>query len=39
MPAVKDEQLSELMSRGTEIFRVMGGSLSMIMSCRAEAIS
>ena len=32
MPAVKEEQLSELMSRGTEMFRVIGGSLSMIMS-------
>lgn len=32
IPAVKDEQLSELMSRGTEMLRVMGGSLSIIMS-------
>lgn len=32
MPAVNEEQLSELMSRGTEIFRVIGGSLSIIMS-------
>lgn len=32
IPAVKDEQLSWLMSRGTEMLRVMIGSLSMIMS-------
>ena len=31
-PAGNDEQLSWLMSRGTEMLRVMGGSLSMIMS-------
>ena len=32
IPAVKEEQLSWLMSRGTEIWRSIGGSLSMIMS-------
>lgn len=32
IPAVNEEQLSELMSRGTEMFRVIGGSLSIIMS-------
>lgn len=31
-PAENEEQLSWLISRGTEMFRVMGGSLSMIMS-------
>lgn len=32
MPAVNDEQLSWLMSRGTEMYRSMDGSLSMIIS-------
>ena len=34
IPAVKEEQLSWLISRGTEILRVMTGSLSIIMSVR-----
>lgn len=36
IPAVKDEQLSELISRGTEINRVICGSLSMIISIQGE---
>lgn len=32
IPAVSDEQLSWSISRGTDMKRVMGGSLSMIMS-------
>lgn len=32
IPAVNAEQLGELISRGTDVLRVRGGSLSMIMS-------
>lgn len=32
IPAVNDEQLNWLMSRGTEMYRSMAGSLSIIMS-------
>ena len=32
IPAVKEEQLSWLISRGMDMFRVIGGSLSTIMS-------
>ena len=32
IPAVRAEQLSWLISRGTEMWRVIGGSLSIIMS-------
>ena len=32
IPAENEEQLSWLMSRGTEMLRVIGGSLSMIIS-------
>lgn len=35
MPAEKDEQLSWLMSLGTETYRVIEGSLSIIMSDKA----
>ena len=36
IPAVKEEQLSWLISRGTEMFRVIGGSLSTIMSKKVQ---
>lgn len=39
IPAVKDEQLNWLMSRGTEIWRSMGGSLSMIISVHLSDLS